>query len=101
MKSPSLCPCCGLSCYQGTFKLCRRYVYTHPDDGVEIWCQFCNTWFMWDEKNQIAKVRETAFPRGYKGNKGEIVDKPVEILATAGWNPETQQRGEEDLIWGD
>jgi hypothetical protein len=100
MKSPALCPCCGLSCHQCLFKQTRKLVPFHEDEGVELWCQFCNTWFMWQESTGVAIVTETPFLRGYRGNKGEIVGKPQKIIATAEWNPETQQRGPEELYWG-
>jgi hypothetical protein len=100
MKSPSVCPCCGLTCFQGRFKICKKEHWDYPDDGAEVWCQFCNTWFMWNEEKQIAKVIETAFPRGHRGNKGEIVGKPIKVLATAEWDMVSQQRtDQEDLIW--
>ena len=101
MKSPVTCPCCRLSCHQCRFRNTRKVVLDHEDEGVELWCLFCGTWFMWQEDTGIAKVLETPFPRGIRGNLGEIVGKEVKILATAEWNPVTEQRGPDDpnIAW--
>lgn len=77
---PGECPVCGLTRHQCRFKVQRHWCSALNDSVDSYWCQYCNSWFVWDNVTGEIRHVETQFPNGagLKCMKGYGIAKKID-----------------------